>query len=78
MHQSRSRRLNEECGWKRGTGRRQAGISGRNEKMLAQSGSLMEVDFVAAKAFDFSKPQQLSTSGSQQVQYQSLKNLKFQ
>jgi hypothetical protein len=35
-------------------------------------------DFVAAKASDFNESQQLSTSGMQQVQYQSLKNNSFQ
>jgi hypothetical protein len=35
-------------------------------------------DFVAAKASYFNKPQQLSTNGPQQVQYQSLENNKFQ
>jgi len=35
-------------------------------------------DFVAVKAFGFNKSQQLATSGLQQVQYQLLKNLKFQ
>jgi hypothetical protein len=35
-------------------------------------------DFVAAKASDFNKDQQSSMSGLQQVQYQSVKNLKFQ
>jgi len=33
---------------------------------------------VAAKASDFNKEQQTSTSGKQQVQYQSLRNNKFQ
>jgi hypothetical protein len=33
---------------------------------------------VTAKASHFDKIQQLSTNDSQQVQYQSLKNLKFQ
>jgi hypothetical protein len=32
MHQSPSKRLNEECGWKRGTGRRQQGCSKELEK----------------------------------------------
>jgi hypothetical protein len=32
----------------------------------------------AAKASSFNKSQQVSTSGTQQLQYQSLKNLKFQ
>jgi hypothetical protein len=36
------------------------------------------VDFVAAKASRILKAQQLSTSGLQQVQYQSLKNRKIQ
>jgi hypothetical protein len=35
-------------------------------------------DFVAAKASDFNKSQQLSIIGAQQVQYQSLKNNKVQ
>jgi hypothetical protein len=35
-------------------------------------------DFVSVKASDFNKTQQLSTSGSQQVQYQSVINNKFQ
>jgi hypothetical protein len=34
-------------------------------------------DFVAVKAFSFNKSQQLSTNGSQQVQYQSLRTTKF-
>jgi hypothetical protein len=34
--------------------------------------------FCAEKASDFNKSQQRSTSGLQQVQYQSLKNLKLQ
>jgi len=38
----------------------------------------MEDDFVAVKASKNHKVLKLSTSGSQQVQYQSLKNLKFQ
>jgi hypothetical protein len=33
---------------------------------------------VTVKASNFNKSQQLSTNGMQQVQYQSLKNLKFQ
>lgn len=33
---------------------------------------------VAAKASSFNKSQQLSANGPQEVQYQSLKNLKFQ
>jgi hypothetical protein len=33
---------------------------------------------VAVKASNFNKEQQVSTSGRQQVQYQSLENLKFQ
>jgi hypothetical protein len=32
----------------------------------------MEDDFVAVKASDFNKSQQLSTSGLQQVQYQAV------
>jgi hypothetical protein len=32
----------------------------------------------AGKASNFNKEQQISNSSSQQVQYQSLKNLKFQ
>ena len=35
-------------------------------------------DFVAVKAFDLNKSQQLSTSGLQEVQYQSVRNNKFQ
>ena len=35
-------------------------------------------DFVAAKASDFNKSQQRSTSGMQQVQYQLVRNNKFQ
>jgi hypothetical protein len=35
-------------------------------------------DFVVVKASAFNKPQQFSTSGSQQVQYQSVTNRKFQ
>ncbi|HEV2964014.1 MAG TPA: hypothetical protein VG649_19460 [Candidatus Angelobacter sp.] len=34
-------------------------------------------DFVAAKASDFNKSQQLSMSGVQQIQYQSVKNRRF-
>jgi hypothetical protein len=34
-------------------------------------------DFVAVKAFDLNKSQQLSTSGLQEVQYQSVRNNKF-
>jgi hypothetical protein len=34
--------------------------------------------FCAEKAFDFNKSQQLSKSGVQQVQYQSVRNNKFQ
>jgi len=34
--------------------------------------------FCAEKASDFNKSQQLSTSGPQQVQYQSVGNNKFQ
>jgi hypothetical protein len=35
-------------------------------------------DFVAAKASDFNKSHQLSTSQPQQIQYQSVKNRKYQ
>jgi hypothetical protein len=35
-------------------------------------------DFVAAKASDFNKSQQLSISGSQQIQYQSVASNKIQ
>jgi hypothetical protein len=35
-------------------------------------------EFEVAKASNFNKSQQLSTSGVQQVQYQSVKNNKFQ
>lgn len=46
--------------------------------MDAQDAILTVDDFVAAKASDFNKSLRLSTSSPQQVQYQSLKNLKFQ
>jgi hypothetical protein len=57
MHQSRSKRLNEECGWKRGTGRQQKRFIQGAQKKLAPTGSLMEVDFVAVKAASFNSSQ---------------------
>jgi hypothetical protein len=51
-----------------------------NRKLYQERGSVYKTvdDFVAAKASDFNKSQQLSTSGLQQVQYQSVRNNKFQ
>ena len=46
--------------------------------MDAQDEILTVDDFVAAEASDFNKSLRLLTSSLQQVQYQSLKNLKFQ
>jgi hypothetical protein len=45
--------------------------------LTASQGQQPVDDFVLRKASDFNKSQQLSTSGLQQIQYQSLKNLKF-
>jgi hypothetical protein len=52
MHQSRGKRLNEECGWKRGTGPATAEVF-KEIKSLHRSGSLMEVDFVPVKTTGF-------------------------
>jgi hypothetical protein len=49
----------------------------KEEKKLDYDGSLIEVDFVAAKSSKNHEVQQLSTSSVQQVQYQSVKSINF-
>jgi len=49
-----------------------------NQEKMICADKLTVDDFVLLKASRFNKSQQLSMSGSQQIQYQSLKNLKFQ